>query len=238
MRKGFGRCDRVGMVEGFQNQFAARAAIRRRAERAVPVEHRGGDAPVVDPEPRSAGEGVEPGNDFRPVRPMPAGRLPRPVDHLVAICADHHRPAMLRPAQDYQGAHSPARIAAPPAQYRDATAYRCVAWDEGNMTIFADREKEFEARFKHHQEFRFKATARRNRLLGLWAAQKMGLIGAEAETYAKDVVAAEFEPGGDKHVIEKVAGDLAAKGQTVTPAQVRFELEHFAEQAKKQLMKE
>jgi hypothetical protein len=104
------------------------------------------------------------------------------------------------------------------------------------MTSFADREREFEARFKHDQEFGFKVTARRNRLLGIWAAQKMGLTSAEA--YAREVVAAEFEPGGDKHVIEKVAGDLAAKGQTVTPAQVRFELEHFAEQAKQQLMKE
>ncbi len=106
------------------------------------------------------------------------------------------------------------------------------------MTSFADREKEFETRFKHDQEFRFKATARRNRLLGMWAAQRMGLTGADAETYAKEIVAAEFEPGGDKHVIEKVVGDLAAKGQAVTPAQVRFELEHFGEQAKQQLMKE
>lgn len=106
------------------------------------------------------------------------------------------------------------------------------------MTTFADREKEFEARFKHDQEFRFKATARRNRLLGLWAAQKMGLAGPDAEKYAKEVVAAEFESGGDRHVIDKIAGDLAAKGQTVTSAQIRFELEHFAAQAKQQLMKE
>jgi len=105
------------------------------------------------------------------------------------------------------------------------------------MTSFADREKEFEARFKHDQEFKFKATARRNRLLGLWAAQKMGLAGADAETYAAEVVASAFEPGGEKHVVDKVAGDLAAKGQTVTPAQIRFELEHLAEQAKRQLMK-
>jgi hypothetical protein len=108
------------------------------------------------------------------------------------------------------------------------------------MTSFADREKEFEARFKHDQEFRFKATARRNRLLGMWAAQQMGLAGAdaEAEAYAKEVVAAEFEPGGDQHVIDKVTGDLAAKGRAITRAQVRFELDHFAEQAKQQLMKE
>jgi hypothetical protein len=107
------------------------------------------------------------------------------------------------------------------------------------MKSFADREKEFEARFTHDQEFRFKATARRNRLLGMWAAQRMGLTGADAEAYAKEVVAAEFDPGGgDKHVIDKVAGDLAAKGQAITPAQIRFEFDHFAEQAKQQLMKE
>jgi hypothetical protein len=106
------------------------------------------------------------------------------------------------------------------------------------MTTFEDREKEFEARFKHDQEFRFKATARRNRLLGLWAAQRMGFTGADAEIYAKEVVAAEFEPGGDKRVIDKVVGDLVAKGHSITMAQVRFELEHFAEQAKQQLMKE
>jgi hypothetical protein len=106
------------------------------------------------------------------------------------------------------------------------------------MTTFEDREKEFEARFKHDQEFRFKATARRNRLLGLWAAQRMGLTGPDTEAYAKEVVASEFEPGGDKHVIDKVVGDLTAKGLAITPAQVKFELDHFAEQAKQQLMKE
>ena len=106
------------------------------------------------------------------------------------------------------------------------------------MPSFADREKEFEAGFKHDQELQFKVTARRNRLLGMWAAQRMGLAGADGEAYAKEVVAAQFKPGGDKNVLDKVAGDLGAKGQTVTPAQVRFELSHFAEQAKQQLMKE
>jgi hypothetical protein len=106
------------------------------------------------------------------------------------------------------------------------------------MTTFDDREKEFEARFKHDQELGFKVTARRNRLLGAWAAQRLGLTGADAEAYTKDVVAAQFEAGGDKHVIDKVVRDLSAKDHTVTPAQVRFELEHFAEQAKRQLMRE
>jgi hypothetical protein len=105
------------------------------------------------------------------------------------------------------------------------------------MPTFEDREKEFEARFKHDQELRFKVTARRNRLLGLWAAERMGLSGEAAEAYAKTIVAAEFD-GGDKHVVEKLIADLAAKGHAVTTAQVQFELGHFAAQAKQQVMKE
>ena len=106
------------------------------------------------------------------------------------------------------------------------------------MTTFEDREKEFEAQFKHDQEFRFKVTARRNRLLGLWAAERMGLLGDAAEEYAKRVVEAQFGPGGDKRVVDKVVTDLGAKDPTITPARTQFELEHFAEQAKQQLMTE
>lgn len=106
------------------------------------------------------------------------------------------------------------------------------------MPSFDDREKEFEARFKHDEELRFKVTARRNRLLGLWAAEKMGLLGEAAEAYAKTVVAAEFDHGGDKHVVEKLVADLTAKGQSVSEAQVQFELDHFAERAKQQVMSE
>jgi hypothetical protein len=106
------------------------------------------------------------------------------------------------------------------------------------MTIFDEREKEFEARFKHDQEFRFKTTARRNRLLGLWAAHYLGLLGEAAEAYAEHVVQAEFEPGGDKSVIDKLVADLGAKDPTFTADRIRFELEHFAEQAKRQLMRE
>jgi hypothetical protein len=106
------------------------------------------------------------------------------------------------------------------------------------MPTLADREKEFEARFKHDQEFKFKATARRNRLLGLWAAQRLGLLGDAAEEYAKRVVAAQFEPGGDKHVLAKVSDDLRAKDPTLTPDRIRFELDHFAQRAKQQLMTE
>jgi hypothetical protein len=105
------------------------------------------------------------------------------------------------------------------------------------MTTFDGREKDFEARFKHDQELQFKVKARRNRLLGLWAAERMGLAGDAANTYAREVVDAEFH-GGDRHVVEKIVADLSAKGHSTTEAQVKFELEHFAESAKQQIMQE
>jgi hypothetical protein len=106
------------------------------------------------------------------------------------------------------------------------------------MSIFADRQKEFEARFRHDQEFRFRVAARRNRLLGLWAAERLGLLGEAAEAYGKRVVDAQFEPGGDGNVVAKVAADLGAKDPTITADRIRFELQHFAEQAKQLLLKE
>ena len=105
------------------------------------------------------------------------------------------------------------------------------------MPTFEEREKEFEARFKHDQELQFKVKARRNRLLGLWAAGRMGLAGAAAEAYAKEVVDAEFA-GGDRRVVAKICGELNAKGQPSTAAQVQFELDHLAERAKQQIMRE
>lgn len=105
------------------------------------------------------------------------------------------------------------------------------------MPHLEDREKEFEARFKHDEELRFKVTARRNRLAGLWAAERMGLLTGPAEAYAKTIVAAEFE-GGDRHVVEKLVADLQANGQAVTADQVRFELDHFAATAKQQLLRQ
>jgi len=106
------------------------------------------------------------------------------------------------------------------------------------MPTFADRQKEFETRFKHDEELRFKATARRNRLLGLWAAQRLGLAGDAADAYAKDLVAAQFQAGGDQRVVDKLYADLAANEPGITLARIAFELEHFAEQAKQQLLKE
>jgi hypothetical protein len=80
------------------------------------------------------------------------------------------------------------------------------------MTTFDKREEGFEKQFAHDEELRFKATARRNKMLGLWAAGKLGLSGAEADNYARSIVLAEFEQGGDSAVIAKIRNDLEAKG--------------------------
>lgn len=106
------------------------------------------------------------------------------------------------------------------------------------MPTFDDREKSFEAKFKHDQELQFKATARRNKLLGLWAAGLMGLKGADAEAYAREVVAADFEKPGDSDVIEKVQRDLKARSIDRTEHQIRKQLETLTPIARDEIMKE
>ncbi|MGD9838825.1 MAG: DUF1476 domain-containing protein [Afipia sp.] len=80
------------------------------------------------------------------------------------------------------------------------------------MSTFDKREEGFEKKFALDEETKFKAEARRNKLLGLWAAEKLGKTGDDAAAYAKEVVAADFEEAGDTDVLRKVAGDLASKG--------------------------
>lgn len=80
------------------------------------------------------------------------------------------------------------------------------------MTTFDEREKAFERKFAHDEELRFKSTVRRNKLTGLWAAEKLGLSGEEAEAYAKSVVKADFQEAGDEDVVRKLREDFAAKG--------------------------
>ena len=88
------------------------------------------------------------------------------------------------------------------------------------MTSFDKREEAFEQQFAHDEELRFKATARRNKLLGQWAAEKLGLSGAEAETYAKSVVMADFEEAGDHDVLRKIRKDFDAKGVAQSDHQI------------------
>ena len=89
------------------------------------------------------------------------------------------------------------------------------------MTTFDKREEGFEKKFAMDEESRFKANARRNKLLGLWAAEKMGITGPDAETYAKEVVVADFEEAGDDDVFRKVRKDFDAKGVSQSDQDIR-----------------
>lgn len=92
------------------------------------------------------------------------------------------------------------------------------------MTTFDDREKAYERKFAHDEELRFKATVRRNKLLGLWAAEKLGLSGADADAYAKDVIRSDFQKPGDEDVVAKLRQDFDAKGVAQTDDQIRLAL--------------
>jgi len=95
------------------------------------------------------------------------------------------------------------------------------------MSSFDKREEGFEKKFALDAEQKFKAEARRNKLLGLWAAEKLGITGDAAAAYAKEVVAADFEEAGDQDVQNKVVKDFAAKGVAVTSAEVRVKMDEL-----------
>ncbi|MGA9089157.1 MAG: DUF1476 domain-containing protein [Bradyrhizobium sp.] len=95
------------------------------------------------------------------------------------------------------------------------------------MTTFDKREEGFEKKFALEEEQKFKAEARRNKLLGLWVAEKLGLSGDAANTYAREVVAAEFEGNDDAGVVRKVMGDFAARNVAVTEQQIRVKMDEL-----------
>lgn len=103
------------------------------------------------------------------------------------------------------------------------------------MTTFDEREQAFERKFAHDESLRFKATARRNKLFGLWAAEKLGLSGQEAADYAKTVVKADFEEPGDEDVLRKVRGDFTAKGVDQSEHQLERTLSEKMEEAVRQI---
>jgi hypothetical protein len=103
---------------------------------------------------------------------------------------------------------------------------------------FEKRQKGFEAKWAHDEELRFKVFARRNKVLGLWAAGEMGLTGDAAEAYAKTVVAADFERAGDEDVLEKVRDDFAAKGVAISDHMLRVKMDELIDVAKSQIEQE
>ena len=104
------------------------------------------------------------------------------------------------------------------------------------MTQFDDRQRAFESKFAHDEEMQFRITARRNRLLGQWAARQMSLNEAEAESYAKDVVRSDFEEAGDHDVVRKVLGDLTSAGIECDEDQVREALKNKEIEARRQII--
>lgn len=102
------------------------------------------------------------------------------------------------------------------------------------MTTFDERESAFENKFAHDEEMNFKAQARANKLLGLWAAEKMGKTGDEAEAYAKEVIVADFEEAGHEDVVRKVVGDMG----DVTAEEIRVKMAEMLLVAKEQMINE
>lgn len=103
------------------------------------------------------------------------------------------------------------------------------------MTTFDDRENAFENKYAHDEQMRFRAEARRNKLLGLWVAGILGKSEDEAAAYAKEVVASDFQEAGDEDVFRKVAGDLGDKADTAT---IRGKMAELMIEAKRQIMSE
>ncbi|SHK31243.1 hypothetical protein SAMN05444000_12524 [Shimia gijangensis] len=103
------------------------------------------------------------------------------------------------------------------------------------MTTFDDRENAFEAKFAHDEEMNFKADARANKLLGLWAAELLGKSGEDADAYAKTVVIADFEEAGHEDVVRKVVADLEGK---ITSEEIRAKRVELLNVAKRQVMDE
>ncbi len=106
------------------------------------------------------------------------------------------------------------------------------------MSGMDERRNTFENKFAHDEDLRFRAIARRNKLLGLWAAEKLGKTGADAQAYATEVVRADFEEAGDEDVIRKVAGDFSVASVNVSDAELRLQLLNFLEEAAKQVSAE
>jgi hypothetical protein len=137
-----------------------------------------------------------------------------------------------------QVSRAPAALAIVPESLR-ACARETRPYKELAMSgSFEKREKSFETKWAHDEELRFKTYARRNKLLGLWAAGEMGIAGAAAEAYAKEVIAADFEKPGEEDVFEKVRRDFDARGVAVSDHVLRRKMEELLATAKTQLAQE
>jgi hypothetical protein len=115
-------------------------------------------------------------------------------------------------------------------------AHTGIAWSDRPMTTFDKREETFEKKFAHDEELRFKATARRNKYLGQWVAEKLGLSGAEAEAYVRTVIIADLDEPGDHDIFRKVRADLDAKGLTsISDGELRRTMDELLNKAAEEI---
>ena len=104
------------------------------------------------------------------------------------------------------------------------------------MTTFDERERAFEAKFARDQEMQFRIHARRDRLLGLWAAERMGLSDVEAETYAKELIRSDFETITDDDIVRRLLGDLTSAGVYIEESEIRARIDEKTVKARRQLI--
>jgi hypothetical protein len=133
---------------------------------------------------------------------------------------------------------APHRLALPPLVWQCSHTYFQTKSRGLTMTTFNDRENAFENKFARDEELQFKVTARRNKLVGLWAAEKMGLTAEESDSYAKSVVQADFEEAGDEDVVRKILGDLTSAGVDSDEATIRAALDAKMVEARRQFIEE
>ena len=131
-----------------------------------------------------------------------------------------------------------------PVAYKDAVTGQpadlilLTIWSFAPMTTFDDRKDKFENKFAHDAELRFKAEARRNKLLGLWVAEKLGLAGDEAAAYAKEVVVADLAEAGEEDVIRKILADVQARNVDLSEHRIRAKMAELAPIADQQIRSE
>src|SRR5215471_1099786 len=163
------------------------------------------------------------------LRAPPRVRITSPSVALT-IASRYARPRVV-PTLDVENRSRLTRHAPGERLGTDARAAGRSQNSEAGMTTFDKREEGFEKKFAIDEELRFKATARRNKLLGLWAAQKLGLSGVEADKYAKAIVLADFEEPGEHDVFRKIRKDFDAKGVTDSDHQIRRTMTEFMARA-------
>ena len=215
MREGLGGGQRVGMVERLEHQLAARTPVGRRAERPVAVEHRGGDAPIVDPSHDPPASTSSPATTSgRSGQWRPGGSHGRSIisSRLAPISTGQRWSGRRKITKVHIHARS---AAAGQLWYRHTCSRHHSVWRA--PCHFGRPRERVRGSVQARSGVQIQGHRQAQPAVGDLGGGAYGAAGDDAEAYVKDVVAAQFEPGGDKHVVDKVAGDLGGQGPTADP---------------------